>query len=777
MTSTMEPTYRVIGTRPIRPDGVDKVTGHAEYGADVYLPRMLYARLKKSPYAHAIIKKIDVSKALALPGVEAVVVGRDFADVDDDAASAIGMNAAGTPRRFVIGNFMAVDKVLFYGHPVAAVAATSVHVAEDAVDLIEVEYEVLPPVMTAQRAMEPDAPILHADLRTAEPLGAPEGATPDAPTNVAAHLRIAMGDVDAAWSQCDVIVEDEFHTNTFHQGYIEPHSATASWNPDGSLVIYSSSQGTFIAVRDPLAQILCMPPTRIRVVPMEIGGGFGGKARVYCEPIAALLAKKANKPVKLTMTREEVLLATGPTSGTCIRAKMGATKDGKILAAQLWMAYEAGAFPGSPVGGGTTHAFGNYDIPNVLIDGYDVVVNRPRNCAYRAPGVPQPTFACESLVDELAERLGIDGLDLRLRNASKEGDRRPNGMVLPVSGNVQVMEAIKSSQHYRSELTGRNRGRGIAVGFWHANTGQYSVNANVNSDGVVTLNAGAVDIGGLRATEAMSMAEVLGIPYEDVQPHIVDTDSIGYASYTGGSGTGAGTSASVVKAANEIKQRLIERTARIWECTPEDVTYGTDGSLTGPAGADGKSRVVTFRQLAAQLQGTGGPISGHADDGGGTRAPTYAGHIVDVEVDTETGKVTILRYTSVTDVGKAMHPSYVEGQLQGGAAQGIGMALTEEYFYDENGVLRNSSLLDYRMPTALDVPMLDTIVLEVPNPGHPFGVRGVGEIPIVPPMGAIANAIYDAIGIRARSMPASPRVLLEALMDRDGERGGAPVGS
>ena len=768
MTTTEKP-YRIIGTRPIRVDGIDKVTGRAQYGADMHFPQMLYARLKTSPHAHAVIKRIDTSKALALPGVEAVVTYHDFPDAT--SAEPAGAGRGGNfPRRYVVGNFIAVEKTLFYGHPVAAVAATSPHIAEDALALIEVEYEVLEPVMTAQRAMEADAPILLPELRTAEPLGVPSAG--DKQTNIASHLQLRAGDSATAFAEADIIVEDEFHTGTYHQGYIEPHTATAIWNKDDTLTIYSSSQGSFAIVRDPLATILQMPPSRIRVVPLEIGGGFGGKNRIYCEPLAAMLSKKTGgKPVRLSMTREEVIQATGPTSGTYIRAKMGAKRDGTIVAAELWMAYEAGAFPGSSVGGGVNSIFSPYMIPNITIDGYDVVVNRPRNAAYRAPGVPAPTFACESLIDELAERLDREPMDLRIQNASKQGDRRANGMVLPLSGNQEVMESLKNSAHYRSELTGSNTGRGVAMGFWHAGSGSHSINAVVNNDGTVSVNTGAVDIGGLRATEAMTVAEVLGIPYESIKVRVMDTDAIGYSTLTAGSGTASGTSASIYKVAKQIKERLIERAAKIWETDVANVTWEPDASLTGPASEDGKPKTMTFRQLASQLQGTGGPVSGHIDTGGATGGPTYAGHIVDVQVDTDTGKVTILRYTCVTDVGKAMHPSYVEGQLQGGAAQGIGMALTEEYFYDDKGVLRNASLLDYRMPTALDLPMIDTIVLEIPNPGHPMGVRGVGEIPIVPPMGAISNAIADAIGVRPRSLPATPRVLLDQILDRDGEKG------
>ncbi len=765
MTSTMDPKFRVLHTRPVRPDGIDKVTGHADYAADIHLPRMLFARIKKSPYAHAIIKKIDVSKALALPGVEAVVTSADFPDVDDTMVP--GM--VPIPRKFLIGNFVAVDKVLYWGQAVAAVAATSPHIAEDALDLIEVEYEVLPPVMSAQQAMEPGAPILHAGLKTAEPMGSPADANPG-PTNVASHLQVSMGDAEQAFGASDIVFEDEFHTGTWHQGYIEPHSATATWNQDGSLVIYSSSQGVFQVVRDQMATIMRMPAGRIRAVPMEIGGGFGGKNRVYVEPLAAMLSKKAGKPVKLSMTREEVMAASGPTSGTYIRAKIGAMKDGTINAIKLWMAYEAGAFPGSNVSGGANSVLGAYDIPNVLIDGYDVVLNKPRNAAYRAPGVPAPNFVAETMIDRVAEALDMDPMDVRLKNAARDGTRRPNGTVLPVNGNIEVMEAVKASPHYRSELTGANRGRGVAMGFWNANAGAHSINASVNADGTIALNSAAVDIGGLRATEAMTMAEFLGVPYEDVRTRILDTDSIGYTTITAGSGTGAGTSASVYKVALQIRERAIERAAKIWEAKVDEVTYDVATTiLSGPADKDGKPRSMTFKQLAAQQGATGGYISGHVDLSGATGGPTYGGHIVDVEVDPDTGKVTVLRYTVVEDVGFALHPSYVEGQLQGAAAQGIGMGLLEDYFYDKEGTLRNSSLLDYRMPTTLDMPNIETILVEVPNPGHPLGVRGVGECSIVPPVGAIANALFDAIGIRMNDMPATPQRILDALLEKQGK--------
>ena len=770
MTTT---DYRVIGLSPIRPDGVDKVTGHAAFGADIKIPGMGYARMKTSPHAHALIKKIDYSKALALPGVLAVVTGADFPNPND---TLVPSGPGRIERRYLIGNFMAIDKAVFFGHPVAAVAATSWHIAEDALDLIEVEYEVLPPVMTAYDAIKPGAAIIHPQIRTQEPTGKvtgeadengmAEGVTligaSDSPSNVASHLVSTLGDINAGFAEADVIIEGEFHNDTAHQGYLEPHTATADWSADGSLQIWSSSQGIFAAVRDPLAIILEMPASLIKVTPMEIGGGFGGKNRIYCEPIAALLAKKARRPIQLTMTRQEVIQASGPAAGVYTWGKIGAKKDGTITAAQSRMYYEAGGFPGAPVGGGLNTSFAAYNIPNVRMDGYDILVNRPRNAAYRAPGAPGPNYAIESLLDELAEKLEIEPMELRERNAAVEGTLRPNGTKVGVTGNQAVMRAVIESPHYRSELSGPWRGRGVALGFWGANSGVHAVNATVNNDGRVILTTGAVDIGGLRAIEAQVMAEVLGIAYEDVTPRYGDTDGIGFSGLTAGSGTGSGISASVLHAAEQIRDRMTARAAGIWGVEPKDVNYD---SKTGVMSTTvGEARSMTFKELAGRQQATGGYISGHVDLGGATGAATYGGHIVDVEVDPDTGKVTVLRYTCVQDVGTALHPAYVEGQMQGGAVQGIGMALSEEYFYDANGVLRNGSLLDYRMPTTLDTPNIETIVVEVPHPGHPLGVRGVGECAIVPPLAAIANALYDAIGVRMHELPASPRVILEHLM-------------
>ena len=755
--------YKVIGTRPIRHDGLDKVTGRALYGADVRLPRMLYGRVKRSPHAHARVTRIDASKAEAMEGVFGVLTADDFPDPGDRVVPTIrGL----TPLKWLRGFLLARDKVLFRGHPVAAVCAADPHLAEDALELIEVEYEALPPVLDLQEAMSEAAPILHEDLRTEELMRAAYNATGekpiDKPTNIAKHLELAIGDTAEGFADADVIVEGEFGTTMTHQGYIEPHASTAQWQQDGELIVWTTTQGAF-GIRDNLAMILELPVSRIKVIPTEIGGGFGGKLKLYLEPLAALLSKKTGHPVKLQMTREEVLEASGPTSGTHLRARIGAKSDGTIVALEGHFAYEAGAYPGSPYVAGARCAFGPYDVPNQYVEAWDVVLNKPQVSAYRAPGAPASEFAVESLIDELAQRLERDPIDLRLQNVATEGTRRNDGATFPLIGARDVMEAVQNSDHYRSELQGENQGRGVAMGFWFNGGNESSAYANVNVDGTVSLVLGSVDIGGQRAALAMTHAETLGLAAEDVHPSVADTNSIGFTGNTGGSRTTFASGWAAYEAALDIRRQLEERAAQIWELDREQVAYGDDGVIRGPADHASNARTFTFKEIAAQLPGTGGMVQGCADVKPTTVGPSFAAHIVDVEVDTETGKVEVLRYTAVQDVGTAVHPSYVEGQMQGGASQGVGMALTEAYDFSPDGTMRNSSLLDYRMPTTLDLPMIETILVEVPNPGHPYGVRGVGEVPIVPPLAAVANAIDDAIGVRMRKLPATPNAILRKL--------------
>jgi CO/xanthine dehydrogenase Mo-binding subunit len=753
-SATPKKNYKVIGTRPLRHDGVDKVTGRAKYGADLQLTGMLYGAVLRSPHAHARILSIDTAPALALPGVRAVVT---CGDLIDPAHRTADLGEGAVDIAHLSRNVLAREKALYRGHVVAAVAADDVHTAEEAARLIRVEYEVLPPVLSALDAMKKDAPILIDGLK-AKAIG---GDKNDQPTNVARHYRFEKGSIAEGFAQAKVVVERRFDTATVHQGYIEPHNATSLWNADGQITVWTSTQGAFVA-RDQLAALLNVPVSRIKVVPMEIGGGFGGKISVYLEPLAAVLSKKAGRPVKLVMDRASVFEATGPTPASHIRVKIGADAQGRITAAEAWLAYEAGAFPGSPIHPGCMCVFACYDVPNGRVDGYDVVVNKPRTNAYRAPGATNAAMATETVIDEICAQLKMDPLEFRLKNASREGTRRIDGPVYARIGMAETVEAIRDGDHYKSPLVGPNRGRGVASGFWFNAGLQSSATATVNADGRVSLVEGSTDIGGSRTGIAMQLAETLGIAAEDVTPAVADTDGVGYTDVTGGSRVTYATGWAAWEAGQDIRRQMIQRAAALWDVDPAGVTYEDDGTLRGP-----EERRISFRQLAAKLDKTGGPVTGRGTSTHNKPGGAFATHVVDVEVDPETGKVTILRYTAAQDVGTAIHPSYVEGQIQGGVVQGIGWALNEEYVYDPQGRMRNASFLDYRMPTCFDVPMIEPILVEVPNPGHPFGVRGVGEVPIVPPPAAIANAIYRAMGARLRQLPMSPPRVLHEILARE----------
>ena len=743
--------YDVVGTRPVRHDGADKVTGRALYGADFAAAGLLHGKILRSPHAHARILSIDTGRAEALPGVQAVVTAADFpATADGDTAT-----------KYLRDNVLANEKALYRGHAIAGVAATSPHVAEEALALIDVRYEVLPAVLTAPEGMKDDAPLLHDDLKTSE-----LGEQTDRLSNLAEHFQHVKGDVESGFAEADVVVEREFNTETVHQGYIEPHNASALWNEDGRVHVWCSTQGAF-AARDTIAQVLDLPVSQVRVVPMEIGGGFGGKINVYGEPVAALLSRKTGHPVKIVMSRQEVFEGSGPTPGSYVRVKMGATNEGKITAAQAYLAFEAGAYPGSPVGAGAQCVFAAYDLPNAVVDGFDVVVNKPKTAAYRAPGAPNAAFATEQVVDELARELGIDPIELRLMNAAKEGTRRADGPVFPRIGCVEVLEAMRDHPHYSSPLEGPNRGRGVSVGYWFNVGFKSACSISVNADGTISMVEGSTDIGGTRASVAMQAAEVLGIAAEDVRPSVGDTDSVGYTDVTGGSRVAYATGWAAHEAAQDVKAQMIERAAAIWDVDSDSVELveGMFQSRTDP------ELNMSFAELAGQLADTGGAISGRGNVDAGGMGPgggSFAGNIVDLEIDPETGKATILRFTVVQDAGKAVHPSYVEGQMQGGSVQGIGWALNEEYFMSGDGEMENSTLLDYRMPTSLDLPRIDTVIVEVPSPGHPYGVRGVGEANIVPPTPAIANAVHDATGVRMSRLPINPGALMEAVWKKNG---------
>ncbi len=744
-TDLVRKQFKVIGSRVTRPDGVDKVTGRAKYGADAFAPGQLVGLVLRSPHPHARIKKIDTSKAEKLSGVKAIVTAADMPDLTNGDRA----------MRDILENCMARTKVLYDGHAVAAVAAVDMHTAKEALKLIKVDYQILPHVTEVDDALKPDAPLLHDDIFT-------EGLDPKPtkPSNWNKLSQYGHGDLAKGFAEADVIIEKSYKTEQTHQGYIEPHSCLANVGPDGTAELWVCTQGHFV-YRNQCAQLLGMDANKLRVTASEIGGGFGGKTHIWAEPVALALSRKANRPVKLTMSREEVFRCTGPTSSTSIDVKIGVKKDGTITAADAELRYHGGAYPASWAEFGAMTCWACYDLKNVRSVAKDVVVNRPKSAAYRAPSAPMAAFAVESTMDMIATAIGMDPVDLRIKNAAKEGTQSSYGPVYGPIGIGPTLVAAKNHAHMAAPL-GKNMGRGMACAFWFNFGGQTCVDLNVTPDGNVTVAVGTIDVGGSRASLAMAVAEELGVTYEQVRVIVADTSSLGHNDMTDGSRGTFSSSMAAVDATRKAITILKERAAKTWEIPVEDVTW-EDGQATPVGSKYGNLKTLTLKDLAAGAGNTGGPIAGHSEivaDGAGV---SFATHICDVEVDMETGRSLIKRYTVIQDAGKAMHPSYVEGQYQGGAAQGIGWALNEEYVYGANGRLQNAGFLDYRIPVCSDLPMIDTQILEIPNPHHPYGVRGVGETSIVPPLGAIANAISHATGVRQTHIPMSPPRVLKSL--------------
>lgn len=744
-TSYTDQKFNLVGTRVKRPDGVDKVTGRARYGADASAPGQLVGLVLRSPHAHARIKSIDTSKAEALPGVKSVVTSDDLPDVTGGNRGLLD----------ILENCMARGRALYDGHAVAAVAAIDNRTARKALKLIEVDYEILPHVTDVDEAMAADAPVVQDYVRTSGVQPKPEAAS-----NVARRSEFGHGDVDAGFAEADVVIERSYKTEQTHQGYIEPHACLASVGPDGSGELWVTTQGHFV-FRNMCASLLGMDVAKLKVTSSEIGGGFGGKTHVWMEPVALALSRKANRPVKVVMTRDEVFRCTGPTCSTSMDIKIGAKKDGTVTAATAELRYQDGAFPATWGMLGAMTAYACYDLPNVKTVGYDVLCNRPKVAAYRAPSAPMAAFGVESTMDLLAAEIGMDPVDFRIKNAAKEGSRASYGPTYGPIGIGPTLEAAKNHPHMKAKL-GKNQGRGMACGFWFNFGGQTCTDINVGIDGTVSLTVGTVDVGGSRASLSLIAAEELGVPYETIKAHVADTSSLGHNDMTEGSRGTFSSGMATIFAARATIDVLKERAAKMWDIPVEDVAWeGGEAKAIGTS--QGNLAPLSLAEIARKSPTTGGPIAGHNEtvaDGAGV---SFASHICDVEVDPETGATKVLRYTVIQDAGKAIHPDYVEGQFQGGAAQGIGWALNEEYVYGDDGRLQNAGFLDYRIPVCSDLPFIDTQILEIPNPNHPYGVRGVGETSIVPPLAAIGNAVSNAAGVRLTHVPMSPPRILKAI--------------
>ena len=753
--------FNVLGKNYVRVDALDKVTGHATYAGDVYLPEMLMCKVLTSPRSHARIVSIDASAAEALPGVRAVITGGDFPDVF------FGSGALRDRR------VMARGEVFYVGEPVAAVAAEDEITAMEALSLIKVEYEDLDRVVDPVASLTGGATIVHPDLEDFEGYAFALGG------NNCAMLDADRGDVDAAFAEADQVIEETYHTQPINQGFLEPMACVANVEANGRLTVWASTQGPY-QVRQQLASVLDMPIGNIRIIAMELGGGFGAKLRLALEAFPALLAMKTNRPVKLVNTREETFTLNGPRLETNIYLKTGVTRDGKITAREARSIFDVGAYLGAGPNSCVGHGLGAYDIPNFRLRSYGVYTNKVYVGSYRASGVADMTFAVESHMDVIAHRLGLDPLEFRRLNALKEGDVSVSGARIPRHGLAEVMDALqeKMSQPGNGADSGPSNGRmargvGIAVGEWRSGSGPSTASISVNEDGTIGLLTGSVDISGSDTSLAQIAAEVLGLELEQVIVAKRDTDLAPFTGPSGGSRIVYSQGKAVQMAAEDTRDKLLGLAADRLGVQPE--------ALECEGGAvyvmDNPPQSIVLGQLARMsLSSRGGPIVGTASLSSMPYNPVFNAQGAEVLVDRETGQVKVTRFVQAQDVGLAVNPMGVEGQLEGGAVQGIGRALSEEIQIDpDTGQVRNPSLATYLMPLAMDMPEIENVLVEVPSEDGPFGLRAVAEPPGFGPPAAIANAIYDAVGVRIRTLPLSPERVLSAMQGREPEDYGMDV--
>ncbi len=740
--------YSVVGQRLPRVDAISKVTGEAVFSGDIALPNMLHGQVLRSPLPHAVIRRLNVRKAQDLDGVMAVITASDVPGYKK-----------GNELTFNELPHLAKGKVVYAGQPVAVVAALSLEITEKALDLIEVDYEPMPAVLDILEAMQPSSPLIHPELYT-NVITNPTPGKRDKPSNIAYHTKIDKGDLKAGFKKADLILENTYRTQKVHHGFIEPFAAVAAVSVSGQVTIWTQSQGVFMA-RQMIAYFLGVPRSQVKIVPVEIGGAFGGKTYQPLAPLCALLAMKSGRPVRMEMTREEVLKDSRPAPDSIITIKMGLTKKGLITAASAEIIYDGGAFPEMShamfTGG---NVFCQYHIPNVCIDTKDVLTNKVPSAFYRAPAIPQAHFAIESHLDIMAEQLKMDPLQLRILNAAKEGDRLPIGEVLPRVGFKETLERMAGYLERKGPLEGRNRGRGIACGFWRGASAGFGANIQVNSDGSINLVLGLTDISGSRTSIAQIAAEELNLPINKVKVVIGDTETAPWATMSVGSLTVYSLSTAVVRACQDVKVQMSALAAKRFGVNPSEIKFAQ--GLFQVKGNTGKS--ISFAELArstAVIFGQG-PVLGRGAANGLPPAPTLSVQAADVEVDQETGKVRILAYAVAQDVGLAINPLSIEGQIQGAVTQGIGWALMENYIF-EKGVMQNATLLDYKMPTATDVPMIETLIVEVGSSKGVYGLRHAGEPPMIPVLAAVANAVYAATGVRFKELPLTPEVVLKGI--------------
>jgi CO/xanthine dehydrogenase Mo-binding subunit len=768
---TMKTTRDVkgVGLSIPRPDGPEKVLGRVQYVADLPRRGLLHAKLLRSPHAHARIVRIDTARAKALPGVRAVLTAADIPELKKKAPT----------RAHAV---LAIDRVVFASQPVAAVAADEPAIAEEALDLIEVEYEPLPVAVDPLQAMQPGAPPVadvgtEADTREALAHSAVAVAKSDAPppkaVNVSQQAKFQKGDVARGFAESDLVLENTYRVPMVHQGYLEPHAVLAEWDSAGQLTLWASTQGSF-NTRSEVADVLGIPENRIRVVPVECGGGFGGKIRALCEPITAILARVTGRPVRYVMSRREELEAGMPAPQVIIRLKTGVKKDGTLMALEAETILDSGAFSGTVLAVSGVFLGSMYRWPAFDIRGYEVLTHKPSVAAYRAPVAPQTIFALESQVEQIARRLGLDSVEFRMRHLSREGDPMVNGQPWQSNGAGEVLARIAEHPLWQSRTEwvkgvgddgGTRRGVGFALGGWLGGLQPTSATVRLNPDGSLSVLTGQVDIAGTNVALAQIAASAYGIDVDRVHITTGDTDVAPLTGLSAGSKTVYTVGTAVLQAAEDARRQTLEIAAKELEAAVEDLEI-EDGRVVVRGVPDKGVTLASVGRKGNLYMSKVSPVLGVSRPAFSQQAPGFCAELARVEVDADTGEVTLRDFVVVQDVGKAINPLGVEGQMQGGAAQSLGMALTEGLQFDERGRLTNPSLLDYRKLTAADLPSIETIIVEKPSPSGPFGARGVGEPPIVPAPAAIANAIHDATGVRITECPISPEKIALGIAAR-----------
>jgi CO/xanthine dehydrogenase Mo-binding subunit len=735
-------TQRYIGMRMKRPNAVPRLTGFEKYTDDIQLPGMLHACYVNSPYAHATIRGIDTTSAEQVPGVVQVITARDLPD--------FARNDAAKERTFF---FLADHRVTFAGEPVAVVVADNPVAAAEAATLVDVDYDPVPATVHSNDALSNDAATVRPERLEANP---------DQHPNLSASRIFEQGDVDRAFSEAAATVEHTYTTAAVHQGYMEPRSVTAAPSPTGGLTIWTATQGQF-AVRTAVSQMLKIPETDVRIEPLTVGGGFGARFMLF-EPLVGWIALQHHRPVKLTITRSEDLIATTPAPEKIIQVSLTADSDGTITGVRGDLTFNTGYYSKTPYEPAALMLGSNYRIPNFHVETREVFTNRTGAGSYRAPGLPQVAFALETAIDDLAHKLGISPLEIRRRNAASGGDRMFDGAEWQPYDPQPIFDEIERSSLW-TEPTGPNEGVGIALGTRRGFTDSASANVRLNADGTVQVVVGSMDLTGTTTSLTQIAAEVFGISPEQVQVTTANTETAPHAGRTGGSKILYTVGNAVIEAAGHAREQVLAIAASELEAGTDDLEISDDRvSVRGS-----EDHFLTLAQVYEKATQPGTPypqVFGHGNQANSVKAAAVSACIARVKVDPDSGEVEILGFMTVQDVGKAINPSEVEGQILGGVLQGIGIGLYEGLIYDDSGQLLSGTFMDYALPKSVQAPPIEVRLLEDPSPHGPFGVRGVAESPIIAPAAAIGNAIFDATGVRMTELPMTPEKIWRNLHDR-----------